>query len=208
MIVSQTGQERRQYDSRLRRERAAQTRDRIVAAGAQLAHEVPAWDWHSLTIRAIAERAGVSERTVYRHFPGERELHDAMIQRLEEEAGVTLEGMRLEDVATATARIFAHVSSFPLVPRMALDATLTAADQQRRAALLSAVAEPAAGWPETDRTMAAATLDVLWSVMAYERLVTAWDLTPERASTALTWAIGLVEDAIREGRGPGSPGGG
>jgi AcrR family transcriptional regulator len=207
MIVGQTGQERRRYDSRLRRERAAQTRDRIVAAGVQLAHEVPAWDWGSLTIRAIAERAEVSERTVYRHFPGERELHDAMIQRLEEEAGVTLEGMRLEDVAGATARIFAHVSSFPLVPRMALDATLTAADQQRRAALLSAVAEPAGGWPGTDRTMAAATLDVLWSVMAYERLVMAWDLTPQQATTALTWAIGLVEDAIREGRGPASPGG-
>lgn len=51
--------------------------------------------------------------------------------------------------------------------------------------------------------MAAATLDVLWSVMAYERLVMAWDLTPQQATTALTWAIGLVEDAIREGRGTG-----
>jgi AcrR family transcriptional regulator len=204
MIVSQTGEQRRRYDSRLRRERAAQTRERIVDAGVQLAHEVPAWDWHTLTIRAIAGRAEVSERTVYRHFPGERELHDAMIQRLEQEAGVTLEGLRLEDVAGATARIFAHVSSFPLVPRMSLDATLTAADQQRRAALLSAVTGPSGGWPETDRRMAAATLDVLWSVMAYERLVASWELTPEQASRALTWAIGLVEAAIREGHGPGS----
>jgi AcrR family transcriptional regulator len=145
----------------------------------------------------------VSERTVYRHFPGERELHDGMMQRLEEESGVTLEGLKLEDLADATARVFAHVSSFPLVPRTPLDATLTATDRRRRAALLNAIAGPAADWPETDRKMAAAVLDVLWGVMSYDRVVTAWDLTPQQATSALTWAMGLVEAAIRDGRGPG-----
>jgi AcrR family transcriptional regulator len=201
--VGYPGQQRRRYDSSLRRQRAAQTRERIVAAGVQLAHERPAWDWHALTIRAVAERAEVSERTVYRHFPGERELHDAMMQRLEEEAGVTLEGLRLEDVAGVTARVFAHVSSFPLVLRTPQDATLTAADQRRRAALFSAMAAPAAGWPDTDRRMAAAILDVLWSVWSYERLVAVWELTPQQATRAITWAMGLTEAAIREGRGPG-----
>ena len=51
-------QQRRRYDSRLRRERAARTRDAIVAAGLELAHERLAWDWRGLTIRAAAERAG------------------------------------------------------------------------------------------------------------------------------------------------------
>jgi AcrR family transcriptional regulator len=160
----------------------------------------------TLTIRAVAERAEVSERTVYRHFPGERELHDAMMQRLEEEAGVTLEGLKLEDVADATARVFAHVSSYPLVPRTPLDATLTAADQRRRAALLSAIAASAAGWPQPDRRMAAAVLDVLWSLTSYERLVAAWELTPQQTTTAITWVMGLIEAAIREGRGPGCGG--
>jgi AcrR family transcriptional regulator len=201
--MSEPASPRRRYDSSLRRERAAQTRERIVDAGLRLAHECPVWDWRALTIRAAAERAGVSERTVYRHFPSEREFHDAVMQRLEDEAGVTLEGMRLEDVAGATARVFAHVSSFPVVPRTLLDPTLTAADHRRRAALAGAVAASAAAWPETDRTMAAAMLDVLWAVMSYERLLTAWDLTPEQATRAITWVIGLIEAAIREGRGPG-----
>ena len=194
--------QRRRYDSTLRRERAARTRERIVDAGLRLAHECPVWDWRALTIRAAAERAGVSERTVYRHFPSEREFHDAVMQRLEQEAGVTLEGMRLADVAAATARVFVHVSSFPLVPRTQLDPTLTATDQRRRAALAGAVAAPAAGWPEADRTMAAGMLDVLWSVMSYERLVMGWELPPAQATAAITWVIGLVEAAIREGRGP------
>src|SRR5436305_10897149 len=57
----------RRYDSPLRRERAAQTRDSIISAGAELVHEFSSWDWRKLTIRAVAERAGVHERTVYRH---------------------------------------------------------------------------------------------------------------------------------------------
>jgi len=200
--VAQQAPQRRQYDSSLRRERAAQTRRRVVDAGLQLAHELPVWDWRALTIRAAAERAGVSERTVYRHFPGEREFHDAVMQRLEEQAGVTLEGLQLEEVADATARVFAHVSSFPMVPRTPLDPTLTATDQRRRASLLSAVAPTAASWPETDRRMAAGMLDVLWSVMSYERLVAAWELTPEQATRAITWVIGLIETAIGEDRAP------
>jgi hypothetical protein len=126
-----------------------------------------------------------------------------VMQRLEEQAGVTLEGLRLEDVADATARVFAHVTSFPLVPRTPpLDPTLTATDQRRRASLLNAVAPATTAWPETDRTMAAGMLDVLWSVMSYERLVAAWELTPQQASRAITWVIGLIEAALREGRAP------
>jgi AcrR family transcriptional regulator len=203
--MTQQASQRRRYDASLRRERAAQTKARIVDAGLQLAHECPVWDWRALTIRAAAERAGVSERTIYRHFPGEREFHDAVMQRLEEQADVTLEGLRLEDVADATARVFAHVSSFPMVPRTPpLEPTLTATDQRRRASLLNAVAPAAGGWPEADRRMAAGMLDVLWSVMSYERLVAAWELTPEQATAAITWVIALIEAAVREGRVPGA----
>jgi AcrR family transcriptional regulator len=201
--MGQQTRQRRRYDSSLRRERAAQTRERIVEAGLQLAHECPVWDWRALTIRAAAERAGVSERTVYRHFPGEREFHDAVMQRLEEQAGVTLEALRLEDVAEAAALVFAHVSSFPMVPRTPpLDPTLTATDQRRRASLLNAVASVTVGWPDTDRRMAAGMLDILWAVTSYERLVTAWELSPQQATRAITWVIGLIEAAVREGRAP------
>ena len=45
-------------------------------------------------------------------------------------------------------------------------------------------------------------LDVLWSVVSYERLVAEWGLDPEDAIRGLTWVIGLVEDAIRAGHAP------
>jgi AcrR family transcriptional regulator len=194
----------RGYDSRLRLQRAAQTRDRIVTAGSELLHGSPVRDWQALTIRAVAERAGVNERTVYRHFVNERGLRDAVMHRLEEEAGIDLAGLRLEEVADAAARIFEHVSSYPLEPRPPLDPTLTEAGQRRRNALLGAVAARTAGWPEANRVAAAAMFDVLWSVASYERLVVGWQLDRKQAIRGITWVIKLVEEAVREGRQPSS----
>ncbi|HEY8526663.1 MAG TPA: helix-turn-helix domain-containing protein [Acidimicrobiales bacterium] len=201
--LSSSSSPRRRYDSPVRRQRAAETRDRIVAAGAAILHEHPVWDWRALTVRAAAERAGVNERTVYRHFATERDLRDAVFRRLEEEAGVELEGMALDDVRAVTARTFAFVSSFPLDPRTPRDPTLVAANERRRAALLAAVEPYTAGWSAADRALAAALLDVLWGVPAYERLVADWELDPKEAARGLTWVIRLVEDAIRAGQPPG-----
>lgn len=200
--MSARPRQRRPYHSPLRRQRAAETRQRIIAAGAEILHGYATWNWSALTVRAVADRAGVNERTVYRHFESERELREAVMERLQEEAGVDLEGLRLEDVRAVTSRIFEHVSTFPLEPRIQLDATLMAASRRQREALTAAVEPATRRWSEADRTLAAALLDVLWSVTAYERLVADWKLDPEEAIRGLTWAQGLVEAAIRDGRSP------
>ena len=103
---------RRTYDNRARQEKATQTRERIIAAGSQLVHEYDNWSWRDLTFRAVAERAGVGERTVYRHFPTERHLHDAVMARLESEAGVSYEDVDLTNLAETTARVFAALQRF------------------------------------------------------------------------------------------------
>jgi len=200
--LSEPVRTRRRYDSTLRRQRAAQTRERIVAAGSELLHGSSIRDWRALTIRAVADRAGVNERTVYRHFANERALHDAVMHRLEAEAGVDLAGMRLDDIADVTARILEHVSAYPLDPRPPLDATLGDANRRQREALLGAVAAHSARWSEADRAVAAGMFDVLWSVASYERLVVDWHLDRDPAIRGITWVIGLVEDAVRSGRRP------
>jgi AcrR family transcriptional regulator len=192
----------RRYDSPVRRERAAETRERIIAAGAEILHAHAVWNWSALTIRDVAQRAGVNERTVYRHFAGEAELREAVMARLEQEAGVALEDLRLDDLQQFTARLLGYVSSFPLDPRTTRDPTLMAAHDRMRDALLAAVEGGSDDWPVRDRTVAAALLDVLWSVSSYERLVADWGLAPQEAIDAVTWVIGLVEDAIRTDRRP------
>ena len=194
--------ERRKYNSPVRRQRVSDTRERIISAGVDILHGFPVWNWRALTVGAVAERAGVNERTVYRYFAGERELRDAVLARQETEADVVLEGLALEDIQDHTERILEYASSFPLQSRSPDDPTLTAAHQRQRAALIAAVSAQTADWPHNDRAIAAAMLDVLWSVTSYERLVVDWDLDPKDAIKGATWVIGLVEDAIRDGRRP------
>ena len=88
------------------------------------------------------------------------------------------------------------MSSFPLESRNTDDPTLMAAHRRQRAASIAAVSAQTDDWPEADRAIAAAMLDVLWSVASYERLVVDWDLDPKEAIKGATWVIGLVEDAI------------
>jgi len=192
----------RPYDGTLRRERAAETRERILDAGSELIHRTSVRDWKRLTVRAVAERAGVNERTVYRYFGSERGLRDAVLHRNEQEAGIDLGGMQLGDIATVATQIFDHVAQYPREPRPPLDPTLVAAKDRQHDALLTAVAPEAERWPDDERTVAAAMFDVLWSVAAYERLVVDWDIDHERAVEGIAWVIRLVEEAVRDGRGP------
>jgi hypothetical protein len=79
---------------------------------------------------------------------------------------------------------------------------VAAANARQRASLVAALAPHTAGWSSGDRAVAGAVLDVLWSVVSYERMVVDWELAPEDAIRGLAWAIGLVEAAVRDGQVP------
>lgn len=195
---------RRRYDSTLRQQRASETRDRIVTAGCELLSASAIRDWRGLTVRAVAKRAGVNERTVYRHFANERGLRDAVMHRLEQRAGIDLDRLQLEGIADVAGRIVTAVASHPLERRAPLDPTLTAAGRRQREALQRALGPHTAGWTEADRSVAAAMFDVLWGVAVYERLAVDWELDRAEAIAGITWVIGLLHDAVREGRAPGA----
>jgi AcrR family transcriptional regulator len=193
---------RRPYDNTLRRERAEQTRLRIVRAGAELLRTSSMRDWRTVTMRAVAERAGVNQRTVYRHFPNERALRDAVLHHFEQEAGIELSSMSLDDVGDVTARIFGSISRYAPPVGPTLDPTLAEAKQRMQDALRAAVAAATVGWSAEERTLAAAAIDLLWAPTSYERLLLNWDLEHEEAIRVVAWLIDLVEAAIRDGRHP------
>ena len=198
----QSTPERRRYDSPLRREQSAATRERIVVAGAELAHEFTTWDWKNLTFRAVSERAGVSERTVYRYFSTERLLRDAVVQKLVEDADINMEELNLGDYPDVTARVFSTLSTFAVTPEPMLDPTFSSLDRIRRNALMNAVSKEAPTWKEEEQEMAAAVLDLMWNPFAYDRLIAAWGLNLDKANRANTWLIGLIQDAIAKGHKP------
>jgi AcrR family transcriptional regulator len=193
---------KRRYNSPLRQQQAAATRERIVAAGAKLVHGYRAWDWTNLTAPAVGARAGVSERTVQRHFATERQLRDAVLQRMLEESGIALQDMELDHFADVTERMFAYLSSFAIAPEPVSDPSFASMDKYRRDALFNAVAQATPGWPDHQREAAAAVLDIFWNPPTYERLVAVWGFDSERAIHVLSWLIRLTEEAIRNGHHP------
>jgi AcrR family transcriptional regulator len=200
--VSSEAPARRSYDSTLRRQRAAETRERILAAAGELLAGSSIRDWRALTMKAVAERAGVNERTVYRHFHNEQGLRDAVMHQFEHEAGVDLEGLTLDQVGEVAAHVFTFVSAYPPHPRPALDPTLGETRRRQQEALLRVVSEHTASWPDRDRTLAAALVDLLWSLSSYEHLRVDWRLDHEDASRGLRWVIDLVTAAVRDDRRP------
>jgi len=197
---------RRSYDSPVRRQQSAETLERILAAGTELLHGLLAWDLKSLTAGAVSERSGISLRTVQRYFPTDRRLRDAVLQRSVEESGISLQELKVDAFAHVTTRMFRFLSSFSAAPITAAvdDPTLAVMDQDRCDAVLSAVTLATPAWSEREKKSAAAVLDVLWSVPTYDRMVGAWGLDAEQTIEAITWIIGLANEAIQQGRKPGS----
>ena len=185
---------RRRYHSPARRERAAATRERIVDAGARLVRGFTTWDWDELTFRAVAERAGVSERTVYRNFPAERHLHDAIMARLEDEAGISYQDVELDNLADVTARVFASLRRFASKDTVGTPRgpAFAGADARRHEALDRAIAAHAPELPDAQRRALAGLLDVLWSPPTYERLIGAWNLNNAQAIGAVQWLIAKI----------------
>jgi AcrR family transcriptional regulator len=191
---------RRTYDNRARQQKAAQTRERIVAAGSELVHAFDSWNWRDLTFKAVAERASVGERTVYRHFPTERHLHDAVMQRLEAEAGVSYEDVDLSNIDDVTARVFASLQRFSVRNSVETpqDPTFVGVDVRRRDALMRAVSASAPEWSAGEQRTAAGLLDVLWNVPSYERLVGVWGFDGTDATRAIGWLMGKVVASIED----------
>ncbi len=195
---------RRTYDNRARQQKAAQTRERIIAAGSELVHAFDSWNWRNLTFKAVADRAGVGERTVYRHFPTERHLHDAVMQRLESEAGVSYEDVDLTNIGDVTARVFAALQRFSVRTSVETpqDPTFVGVDARRRDALMRAVSAAAPGWSTAEQRVAAGLLDVLWNVPTYERLVGVWGVDGAAATRAIGWLMTQVVTAITDDNPP------
>lgn len=197
------GAQRRQYNSPLRREQAVQTRERIVGAGAEIAHQLASWDWRALTFKAVGERAGVSERTVHRYFATEKLLRDAIVQRLVQESGISLDALALDNFADVASSVYGYLLSFAATPAPINDPTQAAIDQHRCDALLAAVSKATPGWSAAQRTTAAALLDMLWNPPSCERLATVWRLDAEQAKQALRWSVSLIQAAIAQDQRPG-----
>ncbi len=197
---------RPKYQTQLRQEQNAATRDRILTAALDLAHQVSSWDWHELTVRNVARQAGMSERTIYRHFSNEHELHEAVQHRIELESGAPLRrNPRLEDLPGEVGRVFEYLSSFKAAGPRLDNPPFLEVHRTRQAALLQALEPCTHNWSDPDRRLAAALVDVLGALETFDRITHAWEIKAPDAAKGVSALTQLLVDAIVKGTPPWEP---
>jgi len=189
------------YSSKLRDEQAARTREKIEQAAASLIQSTH--NPEAITFKAVATRAGVTEMTVYRHFPS----REALLQGLWRQLNAQMSA--LVSMPTSIGQLLEqHDALFTGFDKLApqIVASLTtpqgremraALNDRRRRAFRAMVAEAAPGLKPDERTRAAAVLQLLHSAHAWLSMREQWDLDGPQAATATRWAIEIILQHLR-----------
>jgi AcrR family transcriptional regulator len=188
---------RRAYTNTRRAKQAALTRVEITAAlVAELAE-------HGLdySLQAVADRAGVSLRTVHLHFPDRTAQLAAVAAHLDASAPNESPPSALGDLPAMAARLAYHAFSNPTLLRCE-----AALGKQRRRVRDLAIGRAAA--KQGDAAVARMTAAALSTVLSPETAVMLLDRYKLEASAAeitVTWMVQVLVDAIRNGDVPSSP---
>jgi AcrR family transcriptional regulator len=191
------------YESPLRAEQKEATRQRILEAAGRLMQN---GSLEEFSFAAIAEEAGVKERTVYRHFPSRSALVEALCAWYARRVRYDIPRTEAELIAVPQ-QVF---------PGFAANEQLTRAlwsSPQGRAFRLSDVEKRKRGikvatagslrhLPPRQAKWLAAVLHVLITSATWQTLKDYWGLSAEEAGKASSLAIELLLRAARETERP------
>jgi AcrR family transcriptional regulator len=141
--MNESGKARRPYASRLRERQQDETRNLILQAlGEEILRSRPG----EFSLPEVAERAGVSVRTVYRHFGSREQLVEAMqayaVRRVTPAPPTTLEEL-LAFPPKLFATFDAHAPWVEAMVRAGVGSAVRSAGKPGRIALFKALTAPA-----------------------------------------------------------------
>jgi len=193
----------RPYNSPLREEQARQTRAQILDALTELLADRRA---DEITTREIAERAGVSQPTVYRHFADRIALLNGITDRINqlaaesEEGGYALES--IDEVGPRVEWLFTISETIPV--EMRAEALLNAdprrfGDDTRRHSdeMLALVAAEFPELVERHHVQLAGLLRCLGSSQSWLRMREEFGVPGGEAGPLMRWAIDTIVGAVR-----------
>lgn len=196
----------RSYHSPLRERQAAATRRAILEAAAELILSDGLTDF---SMREVASRAGVAERTVYHHFPSRQELLDglnAWVTEQLEERRLQADPREIEDLPGRVAAIFAAFDEIG-VPARAM-ARLSASQGMRSEGYRERTAAFRERFADVLDTLPADQADRRFAVLRHLVSSTTWltlrdefGLEGDEAARAVSWALETLLDDLRR---PGS----
>jgi AcrR family transcriptional regulator len=177
------------------------TRERIQLATVALFLENAALE--SITFKAVAQRAGVAEMTVFRYFPTReqllRGLWEHLYQRLGDSLGMPRSEHELRDEQRELFRIFDTMPEQVLASIATPEgrAIRAASNHRRRAAFLAIVEEVADDLNASEKTRTAAVLQFLHSAYAWAALREHWGFSGEESGKATLWAIDSLLSGLK-----------
>ncbi len=196
---------------REQQKRLAQTR--IIEAAAE---EIVASGLASLSMAAVAERSGVSLRTVYNHFETKETLVDAIVV----EAGHRLVDMaedsdpldfdRLSEAIPLNWRFFGELGTVGGANAIigahrsiaSGQASIRAGNPELSDAIHNGVLKLCPGLDPPQVEAVASTIRTMVSFDAFHRLTHEFGLDPAVSAEVTAWAFTVLRDALAEGRGP------
>ena len=191
---------KRTYTSELRQAQAEATRTKILDALV----EVLAEGVETLSVPAVAERAGVSVGTIYRHFGDKSGMLKALIPHAQTRSGVELEGTpeTFSDMREAVSQIFRHFENTDDLLRAAFTSRIGREVRIRGSAeRLQLMKEAFQGLEpdlESDQLEHIAKLGlILTTSEAYQQWKDRLGLSPEEAADEVVWVIETLIKGIK-----------
>ncbi len=196
--------EQRTYNSPLREEQARRTREQILDALVDLISDVGS---EELNIKDLASRAGVSERTIYRHFPDRQALRDGLFDSLNARTNwpdtdtVRSVAAIASVVATSFRTYDANERSVRALVLMNLDPARTASESRRHVTDMHEIV--AGDYPhltEDEVVGVSALVNLLVSSRTWLRFHDAHDLPGEESARFTTWVLDLIRRELDAGQ--------
>jgi AcrR family transcriptional regulator len=189
----------RKYESPLRQAQAKETRQRILAAVAQLLEAEPETP---LSFDAVAAASGVERRTVFRHFPNKNALLAAFWVWLNQRVALRTWPESEADLRAMPPVTFAGFDRHEGVIRAALASRSgremrLAANAERQAAFRNSLVGVTQDVDPQRAEQATAVIQLLYSAGAWQSLRDYWQLDGQAAGEAVSWAIGVLIEALR-----------
>jgi AcrR family transcriptional regulator len=192
----------------LRERQTAQTRELVLDAVTELIGDRRV---DEVTTREIAATAGVSERTVYRHFPDREAMLEGLSGRMRDLAGVNPAAgfQSIDDLAPTAIRLMAALDENYATARA--EAVFNA-DPRRFAAetqantrqLRELVSRGLPDLDEREQLHIAAVIRCLISSQAWLRMREEFGIPGNESGPVLAWVIDIIVRDLRAGNGPGS----
>ena len=197
----------RPYSSPLRDSQVQRTRDLILDALTELLSELPS---DQISTREIAQRAGVSQPTVYRHYPDRQALLEGLADRVTLRWEAATGGRRARSLDDLAANA---VGDIALTEEHAVEATaeavlnadprrLSRASRERSEELRQLVVASFPEYSERDHLRITALLRIIYSVQSWLRMREEFGIPGDESGPVLSWAFQTLVDEIRAGKFP------